>query len=170
MRPACGKVLCLVGFLIWASAGYGQSLGDVAREQRQKQQAKNTKTAAKVITNDELPEHPDSSVGTTGDEGNPEESSSRHLGSKSSAQWKSEIATQRKSVEALQSQIDRLNSSVHFVEANRYWNGVQHNERQIQKQEEVQRMQGQLEEQKKKLEEMQEAARKAGYGNAVYEP
>jgi predicted ribosome quality control (RQC) complex YloA/Tae2 family protein len=70
----------------------------------------------------------------------------------------------------LQSQIDRLNSSVHFVEANRYRNGVQHNERQVEKQDQVQRMQNQLDQQKKKLEDMQEAARKDGYGNAVYEP
>jgi hypothetical protein len=171
MRPAYGKALCLAGLLIWVgSAAYGQSLGDVAREQRQKQQAKDTKSAAKVITNEDLPEHPDSSASAPGSEGNPEESSSRHLGSKSPEQWKSEIAAQSKSVEDLQSQIDKVNSSVHFVEANRYWNGVQYNERQIQKQEAVQRMQAQLDEQKKKLGDMQEAARKAGYGNAVYEP
>jgi hypothetical protein len=31
-------------------------------------------------------------------------------------------------------------------------------------------MQAELEQQKKKLEDMQETARKQGYGNAVYEP
>lgn len=171
MRPAYGRVLGLAGLLIWvSSAGYGQSLGDVAREQRQKQQAKDTKTAAKVITNEDLPEHPDSSASAAGSEGKPEQSSSQTLGAKSPEQWRSDIAAQKKSVEALQSQIDKLNSSVHFVEANRYWNGVQHNERQIQKQDEVQRMQAQLDEQKKKLDDIEEAARKAGYGNAVYEP
>ena len=70
----------------------------------------------------------------------------------------------------MQGQIDRLNSSVHFVEADRYYNGVQHNQRQIQKQDEVQRMQKQLDEQKKQLEDMQEQARKAGLGSSVYEP
>jgi uncharacterized coiled-coil protein SlyX len=47
---------------------------------------------------------------------------------------------------------------------------VQYNQRQVQKQDEVQRMQKQLDEQKKKLEEMQESARKAGLGSSVYEP
>ena len=71
---------------------------------------------------------------------------------------------------SMQNQIDKLNSSIHFVEANRYYNGVQYNERQAQKQEEVQRMQKQLDEQKKQLEDMQESARKAGLGSSVYEP
>jgi len=51
---------CLPVFLfLLACASYGQSLGDVAREQRQKQQAKDSKAAAKVVTNDEIPESPD---------------------------------------------------------------------------------------------------------------
>jgi len=47
---------------------------------------------------------------------------------------------------------------------------VQYNERQIQKQDEVKRMQTQLDDQKKQLEDMQESARKAGLGSSVYEP
>ena len=43
-----------------AVLSYGQSLGDVAREKRQKQEAKKTAAAPKVITNEDLPEHPDS--------------------------------------------------------------------------------------------------------------
>ncbi|MGH9497520.1 MAG: hypothetical protein ACRD3L_00070 [Terriglobales bacterium] len=66
--------------------------------------------------------------------------------------------------------MDRLNSSIHFVEANRYYNGLQHNERQELKQEQVQRMQDQLELQKKRLDRMQEGARKEGFGTAVYDP
>jgi predicted RNase H-like nuclease (RuvC/YqgF family) len=170
MGPAYKKALFFVGLLVcFASAGHGQSLGDVAREHRQKQQAKDGKTAAKVITNEDLPEHTDLEATSSTDEANHDEEPNSRLASKSSEQWKAEISAQRNSVEALQSQIDKLNSSIHFVEANRYWNGVQYNQHQEQKQEEVQRMRSQLEEQKKKLEEMQEAARKEGYGNAVYE-
>jgi predicted ribosome quality control (RQC) complex YloA/Tae2 family protein len=66
--------------------------------------------------------------------------------------------------------MDRLNSSIHFAPGNCVRNCVQWNEHQVQKQDEVQRMQSELEQQKKKLEDMQEAARKEGFGNAVYEP
>jgi hypothetical protein len=41
---------------------------------------------------------------------------------------------------------------------------------QVEKLASVQRMQQQLDQQKQKLEDMQESARKAGLGNAVYEP
>jgi len=44
--------------------------------------------------------------------------------------------------------------------ANAYRNGVEYNKIQAQKQQEVQRLQGQLAEQQKNLEKMQETARK----------
>ena len=162
-RKAIGLAALSLGM---AGVIYGQSLGDVAREQRQKQQAKQTPAAPKVITNDDIPEQPDSSPSNSPQVA---DSASPH-GTKSAEQWKAEILAQKKSIAALQSQIDRLSSTVHFVEANRYWNGVQHNERQVQKQDQVARMQAQLDGQKKKLEDMQESARRDGYGNAVYDP
>src|SRR5437868_4361734 len=60
--------------------------------------------------------------------------------------------------------------SVHFVEANRYYNGVQYNQYQLKKQQEAQRMKKQLDGEKKTLGNMQESARKAGFGSAVYDP
>lgn len=155
--------------LLLSGVSHGQSLGDVAREQRQKQQAKKDKPAAKVVTNEDLPEHPQDAD----DSEKPEpgsEPQAHHAGSRSPEQWKAQIAAQKQSIAALQRQMDRLNSSVHFVEANRYYYGVQHNERQEQKLEQVQRMQDQLEQQRKRLEDMQEAARKEGFGNSVYDP
>jgi hypothetical protein len=47
---------------------------------------------------------------------------------------------------------------------------VQYNEYQVKKQKQVAQMQQQLEEQKKRLAETQEAARQAGMGNAIYDP
>jgi predicted RNase H-like nuclease (RuvC/YqgF family) len=162
----------VIGFVLFIVVGsHGQSLGDVARQQRQKQ-AKDWHTAHKVVTNEEIPESPESvSSGSTSIEEHdgtavPPASNDTHSGE----QWKAKIQEQKSSVASLQSQIDRLNSSIHFVEANRYSNGVQYNQRQVQKQDEVQRMQKQLDEQKKKLEDMQDSARKAGLGSAVYEP
>jgi len=168
--------MVVAGLIFLVTTGYGQSLGDVARQQRQKQQSKDNQGAHKVITNEDIPEHPESASASSSE--NAGENSSHEASppassagaEKTGEQWKSEIQAQKDAVASLQSQIDQLNSSIHFVEANRYRNGVQWNERQVKKQDEVQRMQTQLEEQKKKLEDMQESARRQGFGNAVYDP
>ncbi len=52
---------------LFTCASYGQSLGDVAREQRQKQQAKDPKAAPKVVTNEEIPESPEASTDSSDD-------------------------------------------------------------------------------------------------------
>jgi len=63
-----------------------------------------------------------------------------------------------------------LQDSIHFVEANRYRNGVEYNKVQAEKQKEAQRLQGRLDEAQKNLEQMQESARKAGFGSSVWDP
>ena len=166
------KTFAVIGMILLAVAGgYGQSLGDVARQQRQKQ-AKDGHTARKVVTNEEIPEHPESvssgSVSSDEHEGSPATSASNDT--HSAEEWKAKIQAQKSAVASLQNQIDRLNSSIHFVEANRYSNGVRYNQHQIEKQDEAQRLQKQLDEQKKKLEDMQESARRAGLGSSVYDP
>jgi len=168
MRQAY-KIVAVVGVVISiVTASRGQSLGDVAREQRQKQ-TKDAHAPRKVVTNEDIPEHQEpassTSVSTSESAAAPASNDTHAAG-----QWKAKIEAQKNSVASLQNQIDKVNSSIHFVEANHYYNGVQYNEKQIQKQDEVQRMQKQLDEQKKQLEDMQESARKAGLGSAVYEP
>ena len=158
---------------VLASVSYGQSLGDVAREQRQKQQAKDPKATPKVVTNDEIPESPDASSSSSDDtEGKPESSTpaASNAGKKTAEQWKAEIEVRKARIAALQSQVEKLNDSVHFVEANRYYNGVQYNQYQLKKQQEAQRLQKQVDTEKKALEDAQESARKAGFGSAVYDP
>jgi uncharacterized coiled-coil protein SlyX len=178
-----GVFLISLTFLL-VTAGYAQSLGDVARENRQKQQAKDkdkTKkdepTSHKVITNEDIPEREDSSSESeevsashndaqAGDSS--AESSSAVTGS--GEEWKAAIQAQKDAIAAMQSQLDKLNASIHFVEANRYTNGVRYNLHQLEKQKQAEQMQKQLDAQKKKLEDMQEAARKAGFGSSVYDP
>jgi len=154
--------------LLLTSASQGQSLGDVARQQRQNQQAKKDQPEPKVITNEDLPEHSqevsDSEKSGHGHEPAP------HRASKSAEQWRVEIEAQKHSIAALQSQMERLNSTIRFAEISGAYNAGLHNQRQVQKQEQVQRMQEQLDQQRKRLEGMQEAARKDGFGNAVYDP
>ena len=166
------KIVVVAGVVLFvAVCSYGQSLGDVARAQRQKQ-SKDAHSTRKVVTNEDIPEHAETVSGTSlsTNEHDTAPSSPASNDTHAGEQWKAKIETQKNSVASLQNQIDKLNSSIHFVEANRYYNGVQYNERQTQKQDQVQRLQSQLEEQKRKLEDMQESARKAGLGSSVYEP
>ena len=128
---------------------------------------------AKVVTNDEIPESPDASSSSSDDtDGAPESSTpgASSTGKKTAEQWKAEITVTKARIAALQSHVDKLNDSVHFVEANRYYNGVQYNQYQLKKQQEAQRLQKQLETEKKALEDAKESARKAGFGSAVYDP
>ena len=150
------------------SVSDGPSLGDVARQQRQNQQAKKDQPPPKVITNEDLPEHSQdvSDSEKTGHSREP----APHRASQSAEQWRAEIEAQKHSIAALQRQMERLNSTIRFAEVSSAYNAGRYNERQLQKQEQVQRMQEQLDQQRKRLEDMQEAARKDGFGNAVYEP
>jgi hypothetical protein len=153
-----------------------QSLGDVARQARQqKTQGHEGKDAParKVVTNDEIPEQAASTADGSGADQSPElpaHHTSLEPGKLSAERWKALIQAQKNVVSSLQKQIDKTNSSIHFVEANLYVNGPQYNKRQAQKQREVERAQAQLEEQQKRLEDMQDSARKQGYGSSVYDP
>jgi len=148
------------------------SLGDLARQQReQKEQSKNDKNAkpgpAKVITNEEIPERKLEAAAQARARKSEDADESRYSesGSKMPAEyWRSHIATQKNQVTNLQREIDDLNESIRFAPANCVANCVGWNERQREKQERVERMRGQLQEQKERLDEMQESARKQGYG------
>ena len=166
------KFVAVAGMVLFAIAStYGQSLGDVAREQRQKQ-AKDAHIERKVLTNEDLPARtePESSTSVSTDERDTTPAAPASNDTHAAEQWKAKIETQRNSIATLQSQIDKLNSSIHFAGPNCVANCVQYNEGQIRKQDEVERMQKQLDQQKKQLEDMQESARKAGLGSSVYEP
>jgi chemotaxis protein histidine kinase CheA len=149
----------------------GQSLGDVARQNRQKEKQQ-TKPAKKVVTNEDIPVSPESTssssdTGAKGDTALPPDGAPPP---KSAREWKLAIMAQRDRVETIQAQIDKLSESIHFVTANAYVNGAEYNQYQVRKQQEVKNLKKQLEEQQKKLSDLQEAARKEGMGGAVYEP
>jgi hypothetical protein len=172
---ACGISLALV------AAGYCQSsdspsLGDLARKQRQKQeQSKGTPAKAKkVVTNEDIPEHPQDPTDSSDNAGRASHSDANAVPAsavtQTGEQAKAAIAKQKAAIADLKAQIDKVQGSIHFVEANAYRNGVEYNKSQAHKQDEVQRMQSQLDEMKKNLDQMQEAARKAGFGSAVWDP
>jgi predicted RNase H-like nuclease (RuvC/YqgF family) len=183
-----GFLLAMAASFLLAAPAFAQdqpSLGDVARQARQKkQQAKDAQASdaqgkpaeatkpTKVITEDEMPDgaapemnSPDSSK-SHADADSPAAAS----GKLSADEWRSKIQAQKSTVDSLQSNIDELNKSIQFAPGNCVSGCVEWNEHQKQKQQEVEQMKGQLETAKKHLEEMQDAARQQGYGSSVYEP
>jgi hypothetical protein len=177
--------LALVTILA-ASAAIGQdsqALGDAARQVKQQKQAKaaqsqtkdsSTPKAPKVITNEELPAnfHPGAKVSDSDPERSavPPSESSQHERKISAEQWKTQIAGQENVISNLQSQIDQLSESIRFAPANCVSNCAHWNQRQREKEQQIETMKARLADQEKKLEDMQEQARKQGYGSSVYEP
>ena len=84
--------------------------------------------------------------------------------------WKSQIMAVKNSIANLKANIDSLNASIQYAGGNCVSGCVEWNLRQKQKQDQVEMMKAQLEQQQKYLEDMQEAARKQGYGSSVYDP
>lgn len=171
----------LAAAFLSSGALYGQSLGDVARQQRaQQQQLEQSQTEpTKVLTNDDLPNRADGAndLSVVGPNAKSNGAHQRYSGSGaggagklSPEQWKSQILAMKNNIASMQNQIEQTKASVRFVEAPMYRNGVQHNLQQQQKLEQVDRAQAQLESMRRQLEEAQEAARKQGYGSSVYDP
>lgn len=167
-RATIALILLLVFFAVGQmSADEDKPLGDVARQNRQ-QEAKKAGQTKKTVTNEDIPEAPVDSQAVDGQK--PEQDDKKVAPGISAGQVKAVMRAQKVRIATLQAQIDKLSSSIHYVEANRYRNGVEHNQYQQQKQQEVERMQRQLQNEKTKLEQMQESARKAGFGSAIYDP
>jgi hypothetical protein len=184
-------VVAVTVFLTSASLGQSScnppSLGDLARKQRESKQkdARDAKDAPakakdapakakKVVTDEDMPEHAPDSDGAVGGPDGPHDEASVPKSAddvvRTGDQWKAAIAQRKAALADLKNRIDKLNASIHFVEANAYRNGVEYNKKQEQKQQDVERMQAQYDDQKRDLEQMQENARKAGYGSAVWDP
>jgi hypothetical protein len=165
---------------LFAGIANGQdspSLGDLARQQRQqKEQSKTAQgkdaKASKVITNEEIPEHAGPATPpAAGSQASQSSMPAPSNGAKQPAEHvKSQILAQKNQIANLQSQVDELNESIRFAPANCVENCVGWNERQREKQQRAERMQAQLEEEKRRLEDMQDSARKQGYGSSVYDP
>jgi hypothetical protein len=128
--------------------------------------------ASHVITDDELPQHPVAGAKTPASaSGHGEFTPDPAFGGKMSPdEVRSQIQDQKSAISALQSQITELNDSIHFAGANCVANCVQWNEGQQQKQRQVEDMRSQLENAKQALEQMQDYARKMGFGSSVYDP
>ena len=171
--------------LLMSSAALAQSLGDVARENRDKKQAEDASgVQPKVITNKDLPKDPDADTkpseapsatsaaagSEAADRSADRRSARQRLAEQRAAeQWNRQILAQKDKVAALQARIDRLHASIQAangtVQSEGPYNWYQ--ARQLQR---VAQIQQQLDAQQKKLDQMQEAARHAGMHSAVYDP
>jgi hypothetical protein len=166
--------VCLVGRS--ANSQDSPSLGDLARQQRQQKEQSKTAPgkdakASKVITNEEIPEHSGPATPAAGGQTSQNSMPAPSNGAKQPGeQVKSQILTQKSKIATLQGQVDELNESIRFAPANCVENCVGWNERQREKQQRAERMQAQLEEEKRRLEDMQDSARKQGYGSSIYDP
>ncbi len=171
-----GYITLLAFVLACGALAGGQSLGDVARENREKK-ASNPSARAKVITNTDLGIDPE------GDAPEDEAASSPKSGAASrkaeeqraaeqraAEQWKQKILAQKRTIANLQVRVDALRSSIEFVDPNGYSNGYVYNRFQARQLERLKIMEAELAEQKQKLDDMQDTARRAGMHTAVYDP
>ena len=165
--------------LLMSSAAYGQSLGDIARANREKQNAENTSAAQpRVITNANLPKDPDanqepaeaqSGTNASSTAADHRSAQQRLAEQRAADQWKRQILAQKNKMATLQARIDQLNESIRSAGGSVEYEGPynRHQARQLQR---VAQIQLQLDEQNMKLDQMQEAARHAGMHTAVYDP
>ncbi len=215
--------------LLLALAAYGQSLGEIARQYREKQDAEQTSgVKPKVFTNKDLPENPEGYQAPREPEPDNRASASNGLGRPSSEgrsfgnrafsrppdgsnnpfaepgyrsspqgvrsspeggaqgmrslpqgapqgmegqrggeQWRQQIQERENRIASMQARIDQMNASMHAggVSAQGPYNRYQ--SRQAER---VAEMQMRLDGQKRKLDQMQDAARHAGMHTQVYDP
>src|ERR1700732_4722640 len=107
--------------LLMSSAAYGQSLGDIARANREKQNAENTSAAQpRVITNANLPKDPDanqepaeaqSGTNASSTAADHRSAQQRLAEQRAADQWKRQILAQKNKMATLQARIDQVNES-----------------------------------------------------------
>ncbi len=169
--------------VLMSSAAYGQSLGDIARENREKKSEAASAAQPKVITNANLPKDTDANQEPA--EAQSEASASSQAADRHSAdqrsvqqrlaeqrvadQWKRQILAQENKMANLQARIDELNASIRSAGGSVQYEGP-YNRYQARQLQRVAQIHMQLDEQKMKLDQMQEAARHAGMHTAVYDP
>ena len=154
-----------------------QSLGEVARQQQEKK-ASHSSTVNRVLTNDDL------HSGASAESDQPPPSNQKkpakpkvsdgadtNSGAKISAEeFKQKIQKRKDEISAIEERITELQGTINYVQNNRniYTNGPEYNDAQKRKQQQVEQLKGILQERQDELKDLQEQARQAGYGSAVY--
>jgi hypothetical protein len=166
--------------LLISSTANAQSLGEVARENREKKAEDGSAAQPKMITNADLPKDPDANQrpreaqtgasAAASSQAPDHRSAQQRLGEQRAAdRWKRLILAQENKMATLQARIDQLNAAIHSAGGTVQYEGP-YNRYQSRQLERVAQIQQQLDEQKRKLDQMQDAARHAGMHTAVYDP
>jgi len=171
----------VTALLLWATVSvYGQSLGDVARESREKK-AEAAATAPTVITDADLlqdaPEQeeparsrkathtlPSAKIATS------HAAASSPLDPRAAELWRRQILAQKRTVATLENRLARYQASLSSVDADAIARGEIFSRSQALEHERIAQVQEQLQEQRAKLLAMQEEARRAGMHTQVYDP
>jgi len=160
----------------------GPSLADVARANQEKKAADGPAPPPRVITNADLPKDPEGYTGSPADEdqrpmqisGNTaREAAQQRAAERVSGQWRQQIAAQQNRIAMLETRIDRLRAQIHVVDPNANYDdaaGTSYNGAQATQIRILKEMEANLSQQKQRLEEMQDAARRAGMHTTVYDP
>lgn len=164
--------------LLASAAVYGQSLGDVAREDREKKAEATATAPPKVITDADLAKGAQAPE-ETGAPAKAQPASGKTGAGKSLAtspldpraeQWRRQILAQKRTVATLEKRLARFQASLSPMDASAIARGDILSRNQAAEQERLARVQEQLDEQRAKLLEMQEEARRAGMHTLVYDP
>jgi small-conductance mechanosensitive channel len=143
-----------------------QTLADAARKAKE-QKAQEVIKPKKVYTNDNVAAASSSSESRATTQ--PTDTNGKGSGGRTADQWKRLIVQQKAVVDSQQKQVDQLQASVHYVDANEYSNGPAYNAAQKKKQDRFEGMKSRLAEEQQKLDALKEQARKAGFGSSVYD-
>jgi hypothetical protein len=179
--------LAVLAMLFFAGlAARGQSLGDIARENREKKAADGSATPPKVITNANLPKDPEAdessskyevetqAAASSADAVSSKRAAEQRATEQRAQQWKRRILAQQNTIANLRMRVDRLKASIYFMNPTAgdsiNYEAYAYNRYQARQLERLAQLQEQLAQQRAKLEDMQEAARKAGMHTAVYDP
>ena len=178
MQRASLRVFGLV--LLLNLTAFGQSLGDVARENREKQSHEGpSATKPIVITNTDLQKD----LGANGESNDVPSSEDRSPGNKtvrpgpadhssqlrSAEKWKRQIVAQEDKIADLQARIDQLNASIRSSQGTAQFE-TPNSRYEVRQLDRIAEITLQLNSQKRKLIEMQESARQAGMHTTVYDP
>jgi hypothetical protein len=169
--------------LLMNLTAHAQSLGEIARQYREQQNAQEASgVPPRVITNKDLGEGPEGSpearqMQREADGGSPFERRSAENDhrpgqqflqeQRAGEQWKSHIREQENRVENLQARIGQMNASIRSAGGSAQGPYNRYQGRQLER---LTQMQLQLDEQRRRLDQMQDAARRAGMHTSVFDP
>jgi hypothetical protein len=162
--------------LVMSAACWAQSLGDLARTNRERTAEDAAIAPPLVITTADFPPNTHTNPAPSDPPARPRSEAADHRSAqqrlaehRAAEQWKRQIIAQKANVANLQARVNQLHASIQGANGSVQFEGPsgRYQARQLQQ---VAQIQYQLEAQKIKLEQMQDAARHAGMHTAVYDP